>query len=428
MTFDYLSDFMDTTNFGLGFYNPENNSIDFPALFEKRNPLPPFRVPLTNTTSCAAWCFTNQKEIFSNNFLNEYSEYISELLIHTSQKPQSLIYLPLTADNKRIGVVTVQSYNSDAYSLQDFNILQTVASYITIALDNANMYKALQHNNETLIKQTEILNETNTRLEEHQQFIEEQAEELKVSNDHLTNQKLKIEEQAKNLSLLNATKDKFFSIIAHDLRNPFNTVIGFSDILLQNFRKYPEDKIEKFLGYIHSSSIIGNDLLSNLLTWSRSQSGSITFKPEKLELTTIVQESLNLLEANAHQKGITILKSFPNEIFCSFDENMIKTVIRNLVSNAIKFTSHKGEINITIEKKGDVITISVRDNGVGIAKEHQERLFQADSNVSTKGTSNESGTGLGLILCKEFVEKHGGRIWVESEEGKGSAFKFTFPS
>jgi signal transduction histidine kinase len=161
--------------------------------------------------------------------------------------------------------------------------------------------------------------------------------------------------------------------------------------------------------------------------WSRSQSGTISFKPENLELSAIIQESINLLEATAHQKGINIQKDFPNDIFCPIDENMMKTIIRNLVSNAIKFTPQNGKITINIEKIEKLVVVTVSDTGVGISSENQEKLFSINSNISTKGTSNESGTGLGLILCKEFVETHGGKIWIESEEGKGSAFRFTIP-
>jgi PAS domain S-box-containing protein len=280
-----------------------------------------------------------------------------------------------------------------------------------VLLEERNKYIGEQA--EELKSQTEDLIEANALLVKKQELIQKQASELEQNNEQL--------------SILNATKDKFFSIIAHDLRNPFNTVIGFSEILLQSFRRFPEEKIEKFLSFIHTSSISGNDLLSNLLMWSRSQSGTISFKPENLELSVIILETINLLEATAHQKGITLHKNFQTNIFCWFDENMMKTVIRNLVSNAIKFTPQDGKISISIEKSEKLITVSVSDTGVGIPKENLHKLFHIDSNFSTKGTSNESGTGLGLILCREFVEKHSGKIWVESEEGKGSTFRFTLP-
>jgi signal transduction histidine kinase len=271
----------------------------------------------------------------------------------------------------------------------------------------------IEEQSEELKSQTEILTESNTLLLEKQGLIQKQASELAESN--------------KQLSIANATKDKFFSIIAHDLRNPFSTVIGFSDILIQNFRKYPDDKIEKFLGFIYTSSVHGNDLLSNLLMWSRSQSGTISFNPETQNLSEVIRETLTLLEGSAQKKNITLLEGIEKELYCAFDENMIKTVIRNLVSNAIKFTTESGKITIRSERKDKDILISVADTGVGIPRENQQKLFHVDSNISTKGTEKETGTGLGLILCKEFVEKHGGTIWVESEEGKGSIFKFTLP-
>jgi PAS domain S-box-containing protein len=285
-------------------------------------------------------------------------------------------------------------------------------------LNNSNILlkerqRQIEEKSEEMEAQTEILKEANALLVEKQQLIQTQASELAENN--------------KQLLVLNATKDKFFSIIAHDLRNPFNTVIGFSEILLQNFRKFPEDKIEKFLGFIHASSLNGNDLLSNLLMWSRSQSGKMLYNPENLDLSALVDDTLHLLEGSAHKKGILLLKGIEEELICKIDENMMKTIIRNLVSNAIKFTPENGKIAVCAQKQEKDIVVSVSDTGTGIPKEKQAELFKIDTNISTKGTNNESGTGLGLILCKEFVEKHGGKIWVESEEGKGSEFFFTIP-
>jgi signal transduction histidine kinase/ligand-binding sensor domain-containing protein len=292
----------------------------------------------------------------------------------------------------------------------------------------------LRNANEELTRQTEIVQQTNTQLEEHQQFIEEQAEELRVNNDELTEKKRRIEEQAeklaennKELSLLNATKDKFFSIIAHDLRNPFNAVIGFSDLLLSNFKRYENEKIERYLKFIYISSISGSELLTNLLFWSRSQTGSIQFNPVELNLSSLIDNSINLLIGSAQSKNISIEKYIDETITCYVDENMLKTVIRNLISNAIKFTPKKGNISILASISGNHILVSVTDTGVGMSKEVVEKLFTQDYSLSTRGTANESGTGLGLILCKEFVEKHGGEIWAESEEKKGSTFIFTIP-
>lgn len=425
--FDYVGSIMDTTHLGIGIYEPSSNSIYFSSFLESGKPIMSFHSYLTDTTSCAAWSFNNQKTIYSNDYLNEYPKYISSLKIRTSQIPRSLIYVPLTVEKKRIGVITVQSHNVNAYTFQDYAIIQALSSYIAIALDNANVYSDLDKKNQQLKEQADILNETNTKLEEHQQFIEEQTEELRVNNDQLTEQKIRIEEQAEHLASLNATKDRLFSIIAHDLRNPFNTTIGFADLILHNYNRLSPDKIIKYIGFIHTLSVTGSDLLENLLCWSRSQAGSISYNPHKLNLLYLIEDTVNLLMGSAERKSIKIQTNVNKDLEWFVDENMMKTIMRNLLSNAIKFTPENGSILVTAELTDNHVLVSVADTGTGIPESTKELLFKLDYKISTKGTANESGTGLGLLLCKEFVEKHGGKIWVESEVGKGSTFKFTLP-
>ncbi len=237
----------------------------------------------------------------------------------------------------------------------------------------------------------------------------------------------KIESQNLQLRELNAQKDKFFSIIAHDLKNPFNSVMGFSELLVDQIREKDYDGIEQYASIILQSSQHAIDLLTNLLDWARSQTGRLEFSPEYFELAKLTEEICTQLNDSADQKSIKLLKDIPNKIPLFADKNMISTVIRNLISNAIKFTGEGGEIIISAKKDTDEILFSVKDNGLGIAPNRIKKLFRIDTNESTYGTNNEKGTGLGLILCKEFVEKHGGSIWVESELGKGSEFFFTLP-
>ncbi len=287
----------------------------------------------------------------------------------------------------------------------------------------------------------EALNETNTVLEERQQFIEEQAEEIKTNNENLKDinellvdkqkvileQSEQMKEANQQLSLLNATKDKFFSIIAHDLRNPFNAVSGFSNLLIKKIDTITQEKSLKYLNTIYTASKTGNNLLENLLQWSRSQTGHITFEPVRLDLFTIAEEVLKLIEGDAEQKNISIKQLIDQNIFVFADENMLKTVFRNIVSNAIKFSYENGTIILKSGINNQFVEVNISDSGVGISKENIEKLFRIDVTVSTKGTLNESGTGLGLVLCKEFIEKNGGKIWVESEVAKGSSFIFTIP-
>lgn len=290
-------------------------------------------------------------------------------------------------------------------------------------------------------KRTKELEVTNKLLMERQQRIEDQAaelyaqtESLQQSNDmliekqkYIEKQSTELEETNKQLSFLNATKDKIFSIIAHDLRNPFHTVMGFSELLMLKFNKLPQEKVSKYIQLIHTASLNGNNLLENLLHWSRSQTGKITFEPEPIDLSQVIRQTLNLININAHHKNITIDISVGSATQIFADPNMILTILRNLISNAIKFTPENGHISISSVSQLSYAEITIEDNGIGIAKEIQTTLFESNSGVSTRGTNNEQGTGLGLILCREFVERHGGKIWVESELGKGSKFKFTIP-
>lgn len=234
------------------------------------------------------------------------------------------------------------------------------------------------------------------------------------------------------LQELNATKDKFFSIIAHDLKNPFNSIIGFSNLLARQITENNYEDIAKYGIIIQNSSQRAMDLLMNLLEWSRIQTESIAFNPECIEIVELTNSVLKSLIDSANQKTIKISIEFPPLVFVFADKEMISTVLRNLISNAIKFTHPGGEIVISAEKKQTEWMISIADNGVGIKKEAIDKLFRIDQTYSTIGTQNEKGTGLGLLLCKEFVEKNGGKIGVESNhEGQqgsgGSKFHFTVP-
>jgi len=229
------------------------------------------------------------------------------------------------------------------------------------------------------------------------------------------------------LKQLNATKDKLFSIIAHDLRSPFNSILGYSQHLRNNIRKYEAEESEKYLDIINSSAQNTLNLLINLLSWAKHQTGQTIFNPETLHLQQIINEIVELLDSSAKIKNISISHNLPNRLLIYADKNMLKTILQNLLSNAIKFTNPGGEIQIYAVPYSDRIEITVSDNGVGISKRAIKNLFSIETNMPTTGTINESGSGLGLVICREFVEKHGGRIWVESWPDKGSNFKFTFP-
>jgi len=225
----------------------------------------------------------------------------------------------------------------------------------------------------------------------------------------------------------NAAKDRFFSIIAHDLKNPFAVLIGFTDIILENLRESDIDTIEEQLKIIGNTTHQTYNLLEDLLLWSKSQSGRLSFKPEIIEFKDTCNEVVINLLSQAGKKHISIEMEGLDEIIVFADMNMLKTILRNLISNAVKFTNVNGKIIINAEKTPDNAIITVSDNGVGIDVKSQAKLWSLSDQYSTPGTKNETGTGLGLILCKEFTERNGGKIWVESEPGRGSDFKFTLP-
>ncbi|MCD4745167.1 MAG: tetratricopeptide repeat-containing sensor histidine kinase [Bacteroidales bacterium] len=258
--------------------------------------------------------------------------------------------------------------------------------------------------------------------------------ELKKKNQQITEQKEKSEKTFQELRIseqklreVNATKDKFFSIIAHDLKNPFNAIIGFSNLLYEDFNKFNENEKKSFIKNIKDASESTFKLLQNLLDWSRTQTGKIEINPEIIDISTIVNDNISILKTNADTKNIKILSEVSFNTMAYADENMIKTVLRNLLSNAIKFTPKSGEVKIFADPFNNFIEVCISDTGIGISKENIENLFRIDKQFKTKGTVDEPGSGLGLILCKEFIEKNGGEIWAESELGKGSKFKFTLP-
>ncbi len=240
--------------------------------------------------------------------------------------------------------------------------------------------------------------------------------------DYVTSRKNEV-----RLRELNLTKDKFFSIISHDLKNPFSSISGFTELLLENFREYDNDKIEEQLKIIADSSDNALSILENLMIWSRSQRGKLEFNPALTDIHKCIVENIQMVENQAELKKISISFELSDELPVFCDKNMIDTVLRNLLTNAIKFTPPEGNISIGMTINDEDIEISVSDTGVGIKKENLDKLFRLDGNLTTKGTENEKGTGLGLILCKEFIENNGGKIWVESEPDQGSRFVFTIP-
>jgi len=238
---------------------------------------------------------------------------------------------------------------------------------------------------------------------------------------------------SKELEEINNAKDKFFSIIAHDLKSPFNSILGFADILHTEYDEYSDDERKHFIKNIVSSAQNTYRLLENLLEWSRAQTNRIDFKPEVLELSSVINESIMLVRGQAEAKDIHLFSAVEFNTRVVADENMVKTITRNLLSNAIKFSRRRGNVRVMEkhfshpESQRKMIEITVKDDGVGMSKAVLEQLFKIDQMIRTPGTDNEKGTGLGLILSLELVTRNGGKIWAESEQGKGSTIHFTLP-
>lgn len=237
--------------------------------------------------------------------------------------------------------------------------------------------------------------------------------ELKIKNEQLIE--------------LNATKDKFFSIIAHDLKAPFNGILGFSEILRDEARNLDIGLIESYANNINSTAHQTFKLLENLLDWAKMQQNGFSFEPVPISFNYILKNEIESLYSNADQKNIALVNKTAKEIIFPADEKMLSSVLRNLISNAVKFTPKGGEVTIEAQMMIDRIVVSISDTGIGMDKETLQKLFKIEESFTSRGTENEKGTGLGLLLCKEFVEKHGGTIEVESEKGKGSTFTFSIP-
>jgi len=254
-------------------------------------------------------------------------------------------------------------------------------------------------------------------------------QEMEGLNAHL--EKL-VEQHTKKLTEVVATNNKFISIIAHDLRSPLSSILGTLTLLKGKLDHYNRNDIEKYINIASDSANRTLNLLDNLLEWAILQNEEKSFNPVKINLHELLIDEIEGINASSIQKQIALKLSIIPNLHVSADLQMVKTILRNLIGNAIKYTNTGGEITISASESEQYVEIAVKDNGIGISHEAKRELFRIDAFHSTKGINNEQGTGLGLLLCKEFVEMHGGKIWVESgpgvyREGKGSEFKFTLP-
>lgn len=374
---EVIGTLMKANNFYLALYDEETDIISFPYLVDEVDrDLPASRKYGRGLTE---YVLKTGEAILVN------TESVEELRrkgqVEIIGAP-SLIWLgvPLKAEGKNIGVLAVQDYeNENTYGKEEMEILIFVAGQVA------------------------------------------QAIERKRKSD-------KLKQIAQELKEANQSKDKFFSIIAHDLKSPFNGLIGLSAILTDDYDNFSDKERKDFISHINDISRGTYALLENLLEWSRLQTGKIEFNPVNFLLLSELQPTLSLVKETALNKNISLYHSIDESLRVYADKYMLQTVVRNLISNAIKFTEPGGSVTVESKETDGLIETRVTDTGIGMKQEDISKLFRTDKTMTKKGTANEKGTGLGLLLCKEMIELHGGKIWVESEFKKGTTFIFTVPN
>jgi len=369
-----LSEVVSAENCFIALYDLNSGLFSFPYFVDKYDETPS---PISSAKSCTSYVFRTVKPLVLTQKIFDRLVEMGEMELVGSNSP-SWIGIPLQTPSRVIGVLVLQNYEKEnVYSENDINFLISTGSQIAMAIER---------------KKAE--------------------EEINFKNNQL--------------QTLNAEKDKFFSIIAHDLRGPLSAFVAATQIISEEIKSMSVEEIEDITNSMKTSATNIYSLLENLLEWSRLRRGGMDFIPVKLDLNAIVNECINILSESARKKEIKIETYIPEGTEVFADNHMFETIIRNLVYNAIKFTSKGGIVKIAAAKKDDIATeITVSDTGIGIPPELKNKLFQLDEKTSRPGTDGEPSTGLGLLLCKEFIEKHGGEIWVESEQGNGSVFTFT---
>ncbi len=315
-------------------------------------------------------------------------------------------------------------FSQDLISVDDANIIETIGAQASLSIHKRVIEKELRLSEYRYRKLNKVL----------EQKVKERTLDLEFANTKLQEELTErtraqeiLKKREAELKELNATKDKFFNIVAHDLKNPFTALLGSSELLFENIDNMDTENIKDLAYILNDSAKGGYAILQNLLDWSRSQTGMIKINPEMVNLRVLIIENIANLQLPASNKSINLSSTSKKDIHLLADKNMINTVLRNLISNAIKFTPKGGKVIVSTKIGSEEVLISVKDTGIGISREKVATLFRIDSKHSDPGTENEQGTGLGLKLSKEFAEKLGGRIWVESAENEGSEFKFAIP-
>ena len=439
MIFEYVRTMMDVTNLGIGIYQEKLNCIHFPALMEEGIPVSPFNSSLSDKTSCAAWCFKNNEIIFSNDFQNEYSKYISEILVRTTEIPNSIVYVPLSFKGSMIGVLTVQSVTKSAYEIEDVIVLQTIGAYLAIAIENARIYKNLEDNNKILEIQTENLSDANAKLEETQLLLEEQSEELNARKEELEKHKQNLEQIVEKRTWeLKIAKEKaeesdklkasFLANISHEIRTPLHAIVGFAKLFMKSVNS-PE-KRNKFFHIMERNSKMLINLIENIIDISKIEAGQSTIQEKEYkvnELLTEIGHSAMFRLKNSEKKDLEISVELMSEDINIFtDVQKVYQIIMNFIENSINYTD-KGYIKIGCKNmmKEKSVSFFVEDTGIGIEKEKMKFIFDRFTKIEGDRTKVYRGAGTGLYLSKKLADLINAKIIVNSKLGKGSNFNLS---
>ncbi len=372
--------------------------------------------------------------------LREVNEQLERLSLVASKTENVVIIMDGNANFLWVNKGFEDKYNAsfNQYITEYGDNLRDNSSYSGIAAILNQIYidrkpftytsKSLDHDGNELWNQTNITPITNQDKEiTYLILIDSDITDLKKAEGQIKAQKAEIEIRTEELQTLNATKDRLFSIIAHDLKNPFHSIMGFTDLLQKQYKEISREKLSEFLEMINLSTHSAYQLLENLLEWARSQTDHISIEPESILLRPLIKQIKELQELHASNKKITFVDEVSDDLTVHADKNMLNTVIRNITSNALKYTSQGGSITFKSSLKKNNVVIEITDTGIGIPEDKIKELFQLDKVSSTAGTEGETGTGLGLIVCNDFMLKNNGSIDITSKAGKGTSFFLTIP-
>ena len=389
-------------------------------------------VNLHNPICCSGELKKEILDLFNDrkvhNLTDEFNSLPPAELRVISRSPRKLngINIYSVGFNKRDTVYGgVLIFSQDIISVDDINIIETVSNQLSLSLHRRSIEQDLKLSEtryRKLSKDLELKVKERTRDLEHSNYQLNQE----LVERHLAEEALKRSET--RLKELNATKDKFFSIIAHDLKNPFTCLLGSTELLSEKINQMDKEQVRELVQILNDSAKSGYEILQNLLDWSRSQTGMLTYNPGMINLKQLIDDNISDLRLPSSKKEIIVFSEVKGDMPAFSDKNIINAVLRNLLSNAIKFTHRFGTIKISAVNDGNEVTVSVADTGIGIPEKNINDLFRIDTKYSRPGTGMEQGTGLGLKICKEFVEIQGGKIWVESIVNDGSEFIFTVPA